>query len=263
VALAKAARPGRRRFRLCGGGARSAAAQEAAMAKAAPIGEFTGFPRETFAFLTGIAAHNEKAWFDAHRDLYEAGYVAPARALVEALGPALRKISPGVKYEPRINGSLQRINRDIRFSKDKRPYKEHLNAWFWHGDNKGWDTPGFWFSLDPGEVRLGVGMYGLDKDLLDSFRQSVIHPRSGKALLASVAKVRKAGYAVEGKTRKLMPRGFEADPDRAEYLLYEGLYTSASLPAAAATRPDFVSVLAAHYRAMWPVGQWLLDEVVL
>ena len=232
------------------------------MAKAAAtIGDFTGFPRETFRFLEGIAAHNEKAWFEAHRDLYDTGYVAPARAFVEALGPALRKISPTVTFEPKINGSLQRINRDIRFSKDKRPYKEHLNAWFWHGDNKGWDSPGFWFSLNPKEVRLGVGMYGLDKDLLDNFRQSVIHPRSGKALLAAIAKVRKAGYEVEGKTRKLMPRGFEADPDRAEYLLYEGLYTSATLPAEAATRPDFVSVLAGHYKKMWPVGQWLLDEV--
>lgn len=231
------------------------------MAKAAPVGEFTGFPKQTFAFLEGIAAHNEKAWFDAHRDLYEAGYVAPAKAFVDALGPALRTISREVKFEPRINGSLQRINRDIRFSKDKRPYKEHLNAWFWHGDNRGWDTPGFWFSLNPEDVHLGVGMYGLDKALLDSFRQSVIHPRSGKALLAAVAKVRKAGYQVEGKTRKLMPRGFEAGADRAEYLLHEGLYTSAKLPAEAAARPDFVRVAAGHYDRMWPVGRWLLDEV--
>jgi uncharacterized protein (TIGR02453 family) len=232
------------------------------MAKAAAaIGEFSGFPKETFSFLEGIAAHNEKAWFDAHRDLYDAGYVAPAKTFVEALGPALRKIAPEVKFEPRINGSLQRINRDIRFSKDKRPYKEHLNAWFWLGENKGWDSPGFWFSLNPREVHLGVGMYGLEKDLLDSFRQSVIHPRSGRALLAAIAKVRKAGYEVEGKTRKLMPRGFEADPDRAEYLLYEGLYTSMSLPASAAAKPDFVAVLAGHYKKMWPIGQWLLEEV--
>ena len=231
------------------------------MAKTAETSSFTGFPKETFAFLEGITAHNEKAWFDAHRDLYDAGYVVPAKAFVEALGPALRKIAPEVTFEAKINGSLQRINRDIRFSKDKRPYKEHLNAWFWTGDNKGWQTPGFWFSLDPKEARLGVGMYGLEKDLLDSFRQSVIHPRSGKALLAAVAKVRRAGYEVEGKTRKLMPRGFEAEPDCAEYLLYEGLYTSTSLPASAASKPDFVTVLAGHYQKMWPVGQWLLEEV--
>src|SRR4051812_26183724 len=96
-------------------------------------GDFAGFPKQTFAFLAGIHAHNEKAWFDEHRDLYEAGYVVPARAFVEALGAKLKTISPGVQYEAKVNRSMHRINRDIRFSKDKRPYKEHLNLWFWHG----------------------------------------------------------------------------------------------------------------------------------
>jgi uncharacterized protein (TIGR02453 family) len=223
---------------------------------------FSGFPKETFAFLDGIAAHNEKAWFDEHRPLYEAGYVAPARAFVEEMGPRLRKLSPGVQFEPKVNGSLQRVNRDIRFSKDKRPYKEHLNLWFWHGDSKDWHRPGFWFGLGAKEVHLGVGMYHFEKDSLDSFRQSVIHPRSGKALLAAIAKVQKAGeYEIGGKTRKLMPRGFEADPDRAEYLLYEGLHAGITLPASLAAQPDFADIAARHYAAVWPIGQWLLDEV--
>src|SRR3569832_30341 len=221
-----------------------------AAAKMIVVEVFAGFPKETFEFLKGIAAHNDKTWFDAHRPLYEAGYVAPARAFVEALGPELRKFTPDVRFEPKVNGSLQRINRDIRFTKDKRPYKEHLNLWFWHGDTKGWATPGFWFSLAQKEVHLGVGMYGFDKDQLDSFRQSVIHPRSGKALLAAVAKVEKAGkYEVAGKTRKLMPRGFEADADRADYLLYEGLYTSIELPAKVALKADLVDVCLKHYAA--------------
>jgi uncharacterized protein (TIGR02453 family) len=231
-------------------------------AKTIEVEPFVGFPKATFEFLKGVAAHNEKAWFDAHRDLYEAGYVVPARAFVEALGPELRKVSPGVKFEPKVNGSMQRINRDIRFSKDKRPYKEHLNLWFWHGDNKGWDTPGFWFSVGEKEVHLGVGMHSLDKLQLESFRQSVIHPRSGKALLAAVAKVEKAGaYSIGGKTRKLMPRGFEAEADRAEYLLHEGLYTSFSLPAETAAQADFAKLAAGHFKKMWPIGEWLLAEV--
>jgi len=223
---------------------------------------FKGFPKETFAFLEGITAHNEKAWFEANRDLYEAGYVAPARAFVEALGPKLKTIAPDVRFEPKVNGSLQRVNRDIRFSKDKRPYKENLNCWFWIGDKKGWDQPGFWFSVSPKQVYLGVGMYHFDKEQLDSFRQSVIHPRSGKALLAAVAKVEKAGkYEIGGKTRKLMPRGFEADPDRADYLLYEGLYTSIELPAKSAAKSDFADLCLKHYAATWPIGKWLMDEV--
>jgi uncharacterized protein (TIGR02453 family) len=223
---------------------------------------FAGFPKETFTFLDGIARNNDKRWFEAHRDLYEAGYVAPARAFVEALGPRLKKISPTVQFEPRINGSMSRINRDIRFSKDKRPYKDHLDVWFWHGDKKGWNCPGFWFRLTPKEVYMGVGMHMFEKEQLEAFRHSVVHPRSGKALLTAIAKVHKAGdYEIGGKTRKIPPRGFETDADRADYLLFEGLYTGTSLPPAAARKNDFLDACVKVFAGAWPIGQWLLEEV--
>jgi uncharacterized protein (TIGR02453 family) len=222
----------------------------------------THFPRETLAFLRGIKAHNDKAWFEANRELYEAGYVAPARAFVEAIGPKLRRFAPGVRFEPRINGSIGRINRDIRFSKDKRPYKDHLDLWFWHGEKKGWNAPGFYLQISPEAVYLGTGMYGFIPEHLDIFRQSIVHPRSGKALLAAVAAVRKAGdYQIGGKTRKIPPRGFETTPGRAEYLLHEGLYAGAELPAAAAGRPDFLEICVGHFGKTWPIGRWLLEEV--
>jgi uncharacterized protein (TIGR02453 family) len=223
---------------------------------------FKGFPPETPAFLNGITAHNEKTWFDANRPLYEAGYVAPARAFVEELGPKLKTIAPNVQFEAKVNGSMSRINRDIRFSKDKRPYKEHLGLWFWHGDKRQWDVPGFWFELTPKYLQLGIGIYMMQGEALDAFRQSIIHPRSGKALLTAVAAVEKSGkYEIGGKTRKLKPRGFEADPDRADYLLYEGLYVSATLPVETASKPKLADICLKHYTAMWPIGRWLLDEV--
>lgn len=70
------------------------------------VATFTGFPETTFRFLRGLTKNNDKAWFEAHRADYEAGYVEPARAFVSALGPKLRKISNGVEYEPKVNGSL-------------------------------------------------------------------------------------------------------------------------------------------------------------
>ena len=97
--------------------------------------------------------------------------------------------------------------------------------------------------------------------MLDSYRQAVIHPRSGKALVAAVGKIEKAGYGIGGKTRKLMPRGFSTDPDREQYLLFEGLHATAELPASAAGKPDFLDVAAKHYAALWPVGKWLLEEI--
>jgi uncharacterized protein (TIGR02453 family) len=223
---------------------------------------FSGFPGATFEFLNGIAAHNEKAWFDAHRSLYEAGYVEPAKAFVAAIGPKLREISPDVQFDAKVNGSVGRVNRDIRFSKDKRPYKTHLSMWFWHGDRKGWDTPGFYISLNPDKVHLGTGMHGLEKEALESFRQSVIHPRSAKSLLAAVEAVKAAGpYTIGEKTRKVMPRGYTADGPAADYLLYEGLHAGTEMPGEAARSPDFLDTCVKHFRATWPISKWLLDEV--
>jgi uncharacterized protein (TIGR02453 family) len=84
-------------------------------------GGFSAFPRETLRFLAGIGFENSKKWFEANRALYEAGYVEPARRFIETIGPELKKISPGVRYEPKVNGSIGRINRDVRFSRDKSP----------------------------------------------------------------------------------------------------------------------------------------------
>lgn len=220
------------------------------------------FPKETLAFLEGIAAHNDKAWFEANRPLYEAGYVEAGKAFVAELGPRLRDISPGVQFEPRVNGSIPRINRDIRFSKDKRPYKDHLDLWFWHGDRRSWELPGFWFRLTPARVMLGTGMHMFTREQLEHYRQSVIHPRSGKALLAAVAEVKAKGdYLIGEKTRKLMPRGYEADPERADYLLHEGLTGWIELPAAAAFAPGFSDACVTHFANTWPIARWLIAEV--
>ena len=152
-------------------------------------GVFDTFPEATRSFLAGIAAHNEKAWFDDNRALYEAGYVEAGKAFVTALAPRLRALSPDVQAEPRINGSIMRVNRDVRFSNDKRPYKTHFDFWFWHGEEKGWNCPGFYLRITPETVLVGTGMHRFDKDLLDSFRHAIILPRSGKALLETLRQV--------------------------------------------------------------------------
>jgi uncharacterized protein (TIGR02453 family) len=223
--------------------------------------EFEGFPETTFAFLDGIAAHNERPWFEENRALYEAGYVAPARAFVEAMGPRLRTLSPGVKFDPRVNGSIGRINRDIRFSKNKQPYKTHLALWFWHGDRRGWDRPGFYLHLGRDGFFIGVGMHGLAGEVLESFRQSVIHPRSAKALLEAVSAVEAGPYSIGEQSRKQPPRSYAADGPAAKFLLYESLHAGLELPREAARSADLLDLCFNHFAAMWPIGKWLLAEV--
>ena len=136
---------------------------------------FSGFPAGTATFLQGIGENNEKTWFDAHRDAYEACYVAPAKAFVAAIGPRLREISPDVSFEPKVNGSIFRINRDVRFSKDKRPYRNHIDLWFWHGAHRGSASPGFFFRMYSDRLILGAGMHQLEKPQLE-----VVPPRRGR-----------------------------------------------------------------------------------
>ena len=90
-------------------------------------------PTATLDFLADLRAHNTRAWFDANRSRYETDFVGPAKDLVTRLAPVLERLSPGIRSEPRVLGSIFRIQRDTRFSPDKRPYKDHLDLWFWHG----------------------------------------------------------------------------------------------------------------------------------
>lgn len=227
------------------------------------VADFKGFPEATFKFLRDISRNNDKAWFDTHRADYEAGYVEPARAFVAAIGPELRKISRTISFDPKINGSIFRIQRDVRFAKDKRPYKDHLDLWFWHGDKRGWDTPGFFMRLSPDRLTLGAGMHKFDKPILDQYRRAVTAPMSSEALVIALDAVRKAGpYEIGGATRKTVPKGYDIDPDRTKFLLHEGLWAEFETDAGRAGKPDFTGFCLKHFAAMQPVSAWLLTEVI-
>jgi uncharacterized protein (TIGR02453 family) len=223
---------------------------------------FSAFPEQTLRFLAGIGFENSREWFEANRELYEAGYIEPARRFVESVGPRLKKVSPGVRFEPKVNGSISRINRDVRFSRDKSPYKDHLDIWFWHGDKKGWDRPGFYLRIAPKTIYLGSGMHMLEGELLERFRKAVVDDASGRGLQKAIDRAKKAGpYEVGGATRKTVPRGYDASHARAGLLLHEGLYAGLELPAAEAVTPGFADRVLEHFSATWPIGKWLLEEV--
>jgi uncharacterized protein (TIGR02453 family) len=225
-------------------------------------GEFTGFPEGTFKFLRGLGKNNSKVWFDEHRADYDNFYIAPARAFVSTLGPRLKKISLTVAFDPKFNGSIFRINRDVRFARDKTPYRTNLDLWFWHGDRGGWSRPGFFFRLGADKVGFGVGVHQLPKPELDAYREAVVDDRSGKSLVKVIAGVTAAGpYVVKGANRKAVPRGFDPGHARANLLLHEGLWVDFETKPEAAGKAAFVDQCVKHFAAMWPIGKWLLTEV--
>src|SRR3954470_23038439 len=149
---------------------------------------FAGFPREGLEFLEGLAGDNSREYFDVHRDTYEAELLRPAKEFVVALGEELRaRVSPGIRAEPRINGSILRINRDTRFSADKRPYKEHVDFWFWEGDAPSRERPGLFVRLRPATVTLGAGMHRFEPPVLAAYRAAVTAEGTGRALEEALA----------------------------------------------------------------------------
>ena len=220
--------------------------------------DFTGFSTQTVAFLQGLSENNHKAWFDAHRADYDDHYIAPAKAFVTAFGATLKSISPDLQAVPKVNGSIFRINRDVRFSKDKSPYKDHLDLWFWEGERKGWDKPGYFFRMTAEHVILGTGMHKLDKQSLATFREHVVDPVRGAALAEVVQTARNVGYNIGGAHYKNVPRGFDREHARADLLRHNGLFAETTVPIPSeAFGPEFVEWCYAHARAVAPVHEWM------
>jgi uncharacterized protein (TIGR02453 family) len=221
---------------------------------------FTGFGDATFRFLRDLERHNDKKWFDAHRSTYEDDLLEPAMAFIEAIGPLLAKFSPGVRAEPKVGGSMMRIYRDIRFSKDKRPYKDHLDMIFRVGAAK--TSPGYWFRLRADELLLGAGMHMLDKPELERFREAVGDDRTGGELATIVAKQERAGFELGGEHYKRVPAGFAASHPREALLRHAGVTvgTSMEVPAEARTS-KFPAFCVARYKKMAPMIDWLSTNV--
>jgi uncharacterized protein (TIGR02453 family) len=221
---------------------------------------FAGFPREGLEFLDGLASDNTREYFDAHRDTYESALLQPAKDFVVAMGEELRaRVSPGIRSEPRVNGSILRINRDTRFSADKRPYKDHVDVWFWEGDAPSRERPGFFLRLRPATVLVGAGMHRFEPPALGAYRAAVAADETGRALESAVAEATALrGVTIGGSGYKRVPRGFDADHPRADLLRHGALYVSGEwkLPRAV-TSPAFVGWTAERFERLAPVERWL------
>jgi uncharacterized protein (TIGR02453 family) len=225
-----------------------------------PPPAFTGFPRNSLTFFKDLSENNNKRWFDEHRTDYEHAVLGPARDFIMALGDRLRTIAPGIQADPRVNQTLFRINRDTRFGHDKAPYKTHLALWFWEGLRPRMECSGFYFHLEPSRLLLGVGLYCFPKDLLEAYRQSVVHPREGKALAQALSKIKGTGsYQIGGKHFKKIPSGYDAKHPEAEFLLYNGLHAAVDFEIFPEVfSAGLVGFCFTHFQNMLPLHRWLL-----
>ncbi|HNY91972.1 MAG TPA: DUF2461 domain-containing protein [bacterium] len=145
---------------------------------------FQGFSRDTVSFFHELEENNERAWFEANRERYQLEVVQPAQAFVLAMNEPLHSVYPGLQADPRPNGagSIFRIHRDTRFSRDKRPYKTNLGIFFWHGWQGKRERPGYYVHLEGNSLALYCGLYEFSSEKLLNYRRAAApDTKSGSA----------------------------------------------------------------------------------
>lgn len=183
------------------------------------------FPQSTIKFLIALSRNNNREWFEKNRHRFDFELLQPSVQFVIDLGEKLSTISPNINAIPKIDKSIFRIHRDVRFSKDKAPYKTNLGLYFWEGKGKKMECSGYYFHIDPKLFFLGAGMYMFSKDQLKKYREVVSDPVKGKQLVDIISKLlTKKNIMLGGKTYKKTPRGFDPEYKYNELLLHSGIY---------------------------------------
>src|SRR6478672_1527181 len=166
------------------------------------------FNKRTLSFFRQLARHNEKSWFEAHRDIYENDVRAPMRELIEDLDIRFAEFAPEIGGDPKR--SMFRINRDIRFSKDKSPYKTHAACWFNHrnastrvGSEADTGSAGFYFHLQPGKSFIGGGLWMPPRPSLNKLRDAIADDPAGFDRIARGLTKRYGGLDDEAVLKKM------------------------------------------------------------
>jgi uncharacterized protein (TIGR02453 family) len=201
---------------------------------------FSGFGEDAVEFYDGLAADNSKPYWNDRREVYEAHVRAPMQALLDDLEPEF-----GL-------GKIFRPYRDVRFAKDKTPYKNHCGA-----------TAGeYYVQVGSDGLRAAAGYYVMASDQLTRFRAAVDDDRRGEDLVKRIAAVEAAGITIAGEQLRTRPRGFDPEHPRIELLRHKGLYGWQAWPPDdalhdATARDRVVQA----WRSLSPLVEWLRDHV--
>jgi uncharacterized protein (TIGR02453 family) len=223
---------------------------------------FPGFRPAAVRFLKQLARNNRKAWFEEHRASYESELREPMKALVEEVDVRLAAFAPEITGDPRR--SMFRINRDVRFSRDKSPYKTHAACWFYHMDagrgvgGEAEGGAGFYFHLEPGQYLIGAGIWMPPRPALGKIREGLSEDSEGfeRIVLAPRFRRRYGSLDTEGMLTRL-PRGFTDQHPAARWLRYQSFTVGRSLSEKEALSPRLATTLARDFEALTPFVRWL------
>lgn len=215
--------------------------RHAALASLGRVSEFTGFPEAALDFYDDLEMDNTRSFWEAHKAVYAESVKAPMTALTDALAEEFG--APKV-FRP---------YRDVRFAKDKTPYKTHQGAFVAAGPACGW-----YVEVSARGVRSGGGFYDASGPDLARVRESIDHEATGQELQRILAKLEKAGFEIGGERLKTSPRGYDADHPRIDLLRHKSITVGRPYGFDPVIHsPDLVASVRKDWRALRPLVEWV------
>jgi uncharacterized protein (TIGR02453 family) len=217
---------------------------------------FGGFPEAGYEFLRELKENNRREWFQPRKEMYEATVKAPLGELVEALNAEFARFAPEYITEPKR--AIYRIYRDVRFSKEKHPYKTNAAAGFHASAVEKESLAGYYVSVSPFEIEIAGGIYMPRPEQMLAIRNRIAEGWEEWAALVGDKRRQRVAGEVKGEALTRTPKGF-AKEHPAEFWLRkkQWLYWDTGLDPALALRPGFVKEIARRFEAMYPVIRFL------
>jgi len=218
---------------------------------------------ELFTFLKELKDNNDKAWFHENKGRYEKHVREPLIKFISDFAFRLAQISPHYVADPRkVGGSLFRIQRDIRFSNDKSPYKTHAGIQFRHESGKDAHAPGFYLHLEPGNVFAASGLWQPDSATLKKIRDAIVQypDRWQKIFVNNKFEVI---YKLDGEQLKKAPRGYDPEHPLIEDLKRKDFYVITSFSEPEACLTDYIDRYATVCQIAGPFMEFLTTAIGL
>ncbi len=226
---------------------------------------FLGFTKETLQFFSKLKnkKYNNKIWFDSHREIYENQIKLPMRSLLDTIAPELKK------YDPRIvisYKSIFRINRDIRFKKDKTPYKSLYGAALTYDKIKTPEVPQFYFHLSSEEFLFASGQYSTDAAMIKKMRSRIYKESETFLSMVNEKSFRENFGEVQGERLKNVPaeyKGKEYDEEIEEYLKLKQFYVFRTYSPEIALSDELAEIIIENIKITGEFNKFLNDSVKL
>jgi len=216
------------------------------------------FSEASLKFLRGLARNNTRAWFEAHRQDYEAHVRQPFLRLIGDLQPALAALSPHFRADPRtVGGSLFRIHRDARFSHDKSPYKSWQGARLFHERRREVPAPSFYLHLQPGNSFIGAGLWHPEAPTQRKVRQFILDNPAAWSRAAHDPALRRRFALDASEVLTRPPRGFPADFEFIDDLKHRNWVLLRPLEDATMTGPRLRRTVETDLAALAPFVDYL------